>query len=136
MRIVRFVPLLVLAIVGFAVQPADGVLQFYKVFESEYLADHPDQEFVTLVKKPTNRCFVCHQGKKRTNRNAFGQPLAELLDAKQDARDKEKIASALKEVVAMHVDADDESSETFRDRIAASKWPGGELEDLKQEPAE
>ena len=36
----------------------------------------------------------------------------------------------------MHVDPNDDKSETFAERIAASKFPAGELEDLKKEPAE
>jgi hypothetical protein len=123
-------------IVSMTAHPAAAVLQFYKVFQTEYLDNHPDQEFATLVKKPANRCFVCHQGKNRKHHNAFGEHLEELLDRKKDIKDKEKIAAALKKVVVLHVDPDDETSETYADRIAASKFPGGELEDLKKEPAE
>ena len=34
----------------------------------------------------------------------------------------------------MHVDPKDEKSETYLDRLKASKWPGGNLEDLKKDP--
>ena len=95
------------------------------------------RSIVAEVNKGTNRCFVCHQGKKsRKNHNAFGKPLVELLDRKKDIKDNEKIAAAIKKVVAMHVDPKDEKSETYLDRIKASKWPGGEFEDLQKEPAE
>ena len=75
-----------------------------------------------------------HQGKLRKHHNAFGIHLVDLLDRKKDMRDKEKIAAAIKKVVEMHVDPKDEKSETYLDRIKASKWPGGELDDLKKEP--
>jgi hypothetical protein len=39
-------------------------------------------------------------------------------------------------VVAMHVDPKDKKSETYLDLIKASKWPGGELKQLMEEPKE
>ena len=130
---VRLILAVVLAI-GFA-RPSAAVVQFYMQYKKDYLDHHPDKEYAALVNKAANRCFVCHQGKKsRKNRNPFGQQLAELLDWKKDARDKEKIAEALKKVLAMHVDPDDEKSETYLERVSASKWPAGELEELRREP--
>jgi cytochrome c2 len=104
------------------------------VYKTEYLDNHKDKEYVATVTKAANRCFTCHQGKSRKNHNEFGKHLVELLDRKKDLRNKEKIAAAIKKVVAMHVDPKDEKSETYLDRIKASKWPGGELEELKKEP--
>ena len=126
---------LVLLVVVSTARPSVAVVQFYMQYKKEYLDNHPDKEYAALVNKATNRCFVCHQGKKsRKNRNAFGQQLAELLDWKKDAKDKDKIVDALKKVVAMHVDPKDDKSETYLDRIKASKWPAGELADLQREP--
>ena len=130
------VALIVSAMLSAAAQPAAAVLQFYNVWKAEYLANHPDQEYATFVNKPANRCFVCHVGKKRTHRNAYGKQLAELLDRKKDAKDKDKILAAIKQVGEMHFDANDDTSETFAARIAAGKFPAGELEELKKEPAE
>ncbi len=59
-----------------------------------------------------------------------------MLDRKKDLKDKEKIAAAIKQVGEMHVDPNDDTSETFTARIAAGKFPAGELEELKKEPAE
>lgn len=119
-----------------AAQPAAAVLAFYKVFDAEYMADHPNEEFVKLVKKPANRCYVCHVGKKRTHRNEFGTLLEEPLDGKKDAKDKEKIAAAIKDALAQHVDPNDESSETYADRLSQGKFPAGELDELKKEPTD
>ena len=92
----------------------------------------PDKEYAETVNKGTNKCFVCHQGKKsKKNRNPFGQEVLKLLDAKKNIKDTDKIVDALKKAVAMHVDPKDEKSETYLDRITASKWPGGELENLQ-----
>ena len=119
-----------------AARPAVAVVQFYNVFKAEYLANHPDKEYIAALTKASDKCYVCHQGKKRKNHNAFGEHLVELLDRKTDMKDVEKIKAALEKVLAMHVDPKDEKSETYADRIKASKWPGGELEALKKEPAE
>ena len=116
--------------------PAAAILPFYKAWEAEYLANHPDKEFVALVKKPANRCYVCHVGKKRSHRNEYGAQMEADLDWKKDAKDKEKILAAIKKAASDDFDPNDTSSETFADRIAASKFPGGDLEEMKKEPAE
>lgn len=117
--------------------PASAILQFYQVYKTEYLENHKDKKYVAEVDKGTNKCFVCHQGKKsRKNHNAFGKHLVDLLDRKKDMKDKEKIKAAIAKVVAMHVDPKNDKSETYLDRINASKWPGGELKQLMEEPQE
>jgi cytochrome c2 len=116
-------------------RPSFGILQFYQVYKAEYIDKHSDKEYAAAVNKTANRCFVCHQGKKsKKNHNAFGKHLIEPLDWKKDSKDKEKIAEALKKALALHVDPKDDKSETYLDRIKASKWPGGELTDLEKEP--
>jgi hypothetical protein len=135
MHIVRLFALAVL-FVAWLVSPAAAVLQFYKVFQAEYLDNHPDQDWVAVVKKPANRCFICHQGKIRKNHNLFGDHLVPLLDRRKDAKDQEKILATLKQVVVLPFDPANPAGETYLDRIQAGKWPGGELEDLKQESEE
>jgi hypothetical protein len=134
MRILRVVPVATLLLVVWMVQPAQAVLQFCKVFKTEYLDNHPNQEYAAELNKAANKCFICHQGKNRKNHNAFGEPLVDLLDRKTDTKDIPKITAALKKVAAMPVDPSKPDGETFGDRIAAGKWPGGDLEDLKKEP--
>jgi cytochrome c2 len=128
--------LLVCVLLSTSAQQAAAVLQFYKVWETEYLTDHPDLEFAALVKKPANRCYVCHVGKKRSHRNVYGAQMDELLDRTKDVKDKEKIVAAIKQVGAMHSDPNDDTSPTFDELIAAGKFPGGNLEEMKKEPAE
>ena len=111
--------------------------KFYQIFKKEYLEQHPDKKFADAMNKADVRCLLCHQGKKsKKNRNAFGEHLDTLLDRKKDLKNDEKIADAIKKALAMHVDPKDEKSETYFDRIKASKWPAGELDDLKKEPKE
>ncbi|MGD9634452.1 MAG: hypothetical protein AB7G28_03055 [Pirellulales bacterium] len=119
-------------LLGLVTRPAAAVLQFYKVWEEEYLTNHPDQEYAKLVKKPANRCFVCHVGKNRKHRNEYGKLMEADLDPRKDTKNKEKILEVIKKASEGKFD----DSTTFAQRIEASKFPAGELEDLKKEPAE
>jgi cytochrome c2 len=132
----RLLVVVTLALAWSVAQPAAAVVQFYMEYKKLLLDTHSDKEYATTVNKVANRCLICHQGKLRKNHNAFGKHLVPLLDRKTDLRDKEKIIAAIKKVVEMHVNPDDDKSETYLDRIRASKWPGGELEELKKEPPE
>ncbi len=136
MRDFRLLTIFTLFLAVITACPAAADPKFYAEFKKLYLENHPDQKFVAEVNKGTNRCLVCHQGKKRKNHNAFGKPLVELLDRKKDLKDVKKIVAAIEKVAAMRVDPKDEKSETYLDRVKASKWPGGELEELKKEPPE
>lgn len=115
--------------------PAWAVAEFQKEFLAMYIKEHKDKEFAEYVEKKV-KCFVCHQGKKaKKNRNAYGAPLSELLDAKKDKKEVKKIQEALAKVGAMHSDAKDEKSPTFAELIADSKLPtGNTLADLEKEP--
>jgi len=115
-------------------RPASAILPFYNGLKNDYLDKLDDKKFAEEVNKASNRCFMCHQGKNRKNRNVMGEEVAKLLDKKKDAKDAEKISASIKKVLEMHVDPKDDKSETYLDRLKASKWPAGELDDLKKEP--
>jgi hypothetical protein len=128
---------------------AHAFLNFWKIFDEEYLTNHENEEWVASVKDPKARvnCYICHQGKYRKNHNVFGQPLTEVL-GKDDNRlllgkrrdpeayeeTRKKVIEEIKKVCAMPVNPDEPDGETYGDRIKAGKWPGGELEELKKEP--
>ena len=136
MRRISLIMLAALFLAFGPVRPAAAILQFYKEFETLYIKDHPNKDFVKEVTTGTNKCLICHQGKNRKHHNVFGIHLVEPLDRKKDIKDKEKIIAEIEKVVELHVDPKDEKSETYLDRIKAGKWPGGEFEDLKKEPPE
>jgi hypothetical protein len=115
-------------------RPAEADQQFYNAFIDEYIKNHPDQKFSDIVQKEA-KCLVCHQGaKSRKNRNVFGKEVDKLLDRKTDAKDRAKIVDALKKTLAVRTDPKNDKSETYADRVRASKLPGGNLEELKKEP--
>ena len=131
MRSLRFL-LVVPVLIAFVV-PAVAVPPFYIEFKKDYLESLKDKKFVEAVDKADVKCLVCHQGKQKKNRNDFGKVVGKFL-TKKDAKDKDKIAAGLKKAFAMHVDPKNDKSETYLDRLNASKWPGGKLEDLKKDP--
>jgi len=116
-----------------ATRPAHAILPFYNAFKKDYLDKLDDKKFAEEVNKASNRCFICHQGKDRKHRNTMGKELSKFLNAKKDAKDAEKISASIKKVLEMHVDPKDDKSETYLDRLKASKWPAGELDALKKE---
>lgn len=120
---------------GFA-RPVAAIMPFHKEFIKLYVGDDadPESELAKLIKDKKKKCLVCHQGKKKKNRNAYGEQLSELLDKKKDKKDLEKIVAALKKVEAMPSDPKDKDSKTFGEIIAAGNLPGGSLEDLMKEP--
>ena len=140
MRYVCLLASVLLLDIAFQAQSTFAIPAFSDVFKKEFLDTHPDKKFAETVNgKDENgkviKCLVCHQGFKiKKARNAYGDQLDAILDRKTDAKDIEKIVAAIKKVNEMHVDPKDDKSETYGDRIKASKWPAGDLEALKKEP--
>ena len=132
----NFVALFVLGsvMVCCTAQRSAAIVAFKKQFEKLYLSDETDAEFAKLVKSNKTGCLVCHQGKKRKHHNAYGVHLLDLLDKKEDAKDKEKIIAALKQVEGLLSDPEDENSPTYGDLIRSNQLPGGPLEVVQQEP--
>jgi len=103
--------------------------QALNAFRVEFIAkyvkadseDAKDKAFAAAVEKA--KCGICHEGKNKKNRNAYGKALDELLDFKADAENKEKIQAALKKVESKRSDPKDEKSPTFGDLIKAGKLP-------------
>jgi hypothetical protein len=103
---------------GFA-RPAFAIKQFQDEFKSLYV-----QEGTPLAAEVERvKCNVCHVGKDKKERNAYGKALDERLDKKADKDDKEKIRKMLEEVAALPSDPDKKDSPTFGDLIKAGKLP-------------
>lgn len=122
--------LMALALGALLAGPAAAFPDFQKQFFATYTGGS-DEDFTKLAKSA--KCFICHQGKKKKNRNVYGEALHEHL-GKKDRKDVEKILAALETVAAQKSDAEDENSPTFGELIASGKLPAGDLEAAKQEP--
>jgi len=98
---------------AFAIPP------FGKEFEALYVK--PGSELEAKVKEV--KCNLCHEGTKKTDRNAYGKALDELLDKKEDAKNPEKIRQALETVAKLP--SNGPGSPTFGDLIKQGKLPAG-----------
>jgi hypothetical protein len=76
----------------------------------------------------TAKCNVCHKGKSKKDRNAYGEALAKLLDKKEDKDNVEKIRDALATVAKESSDPASPDAPTFGALIEAGKLPGGPAE--------
>lgn len=102
-------------------QSAFAIKPFADAFVKKYVDGNENKEFVTAVTEA--KCNLCHVGTKKTDRNAYGMALSELLDKKADAKNEEKINESFDTVAGMKApDGDD----TFGDLIKKGKLPGGE----------
>jgi hypothetical protein len=112
---------------GGLARPAFAIKQFQDEFKAVYVK--PDSidpaEKALAMAVDAAKCNVCHKGKEKKDRNAYGNALADLLDKKEDAKNMEKIRKALETVAAMK-SAD--GGPTFGDLIKMGKLPGGPVE--------
>lgn len=123
---------------AFIARPVSAIPQFFNEFKAKYADPEGTAEQKALaetieaIKPATQRCNVCHVGKDKKKRNAYGDALAELLDKKEDKDNKEKIQEALDKVAETKVDPDDEKSPTYGDLLKEGKLPI----EIKEEEAE
>lgn len=101
---------------------AFAIKQFADEFKAVYVED--GTPLAAEVEKA--KCNVCHVGKSKKDRNAYGEALAELLDKKEDKDNKDKIRQALETVAAKP--SAGAGSPTFGALIKEGKLPGGPVE--------
>jgi len=106
---------------GGSVREAYAIKQFADEFKAMYVKD--GTPLAAAVEEA--KCNVCHMGKSKKDRNAYGNALAERLDKKEDAKNVEKIRKALEEVAALPSDPAKADAPTFGQLIADGKLPGG-----------
>jgi cytochrome c2 len=108
-----------------AAGPAAGPAFAIKQFADEFKAVYVKEGTPLAAAVETAKCNVCHVGKNKKDRNAYGEELAKLLDKKTDKEDKAKIKQALEAVAKL---PSKEAGKTFGDLIAAGQLPGGPAE--------
>ena len=117
----------VAVVFGSLARPAFAIKQFFDEFKAVYVkpdsTDANEKAFVAEVE--TAKCNVCHVGKSKKERNAYGNALADLLDKKEDAKNVEKIKQSLLKVAGMPSDPAKADSPTFGDLIGQGTLPGG-----------
>ena len=120
-RLLTVVAGLAVAIVATtAARPAFAIKQFSDQFVEMYVkADGTEAEKALAAAVETAKCNVCHFGKSKKDRNAYGEALADLLDKKEDKDNVEKIRASLEKVAGM----EGPDGATFGDRMKAGKLP-------------
>jgi hypothetical protein len=116
------VPMLsTLILAGPSAPKAFAIKQFLDEFKEVYVKE--GTPLATEVEAA--KCNLCHVGKSKKDRNAYGEALAKLLDKKEDAKNVEKIRQALAEVSSLPSDPAVPGAPTFGDLIAEGKLPAG-----------
>lgn len=69
------------------------------------------------------KCNVCHVGKSKKDRNAYGSAMMERVG--KNEKDPAKIAEALKAIESVSSDPSKPDAPTFGALIAEGKLPGG-----------
>ncbi len=118
------------AVLGVSLGVATHTVRADKAFRDEFLAkyvkadssDPKERAFAEACDKA--KCSICHEGKSKKNRNAYGKALGKLLSRESDKENKPKIRAALDKVAAMNSDPDDPKSPKFGDLIKEGKIPG------------
>ena len=108
-------------VAGASSRPAFAIKQFAEEFKAVYVK--PGSPLAAEVE--TAKCNVCHAGKSKKDRNAYGNALADLLDKKEDAKNVAKIKESLEKVAAMPSVPGKADAPTFGDLIKQGKLPGG-----------
>lgn len=86
-----WVPLAACLTIASAARPAFAIKHFFDEFRAVYVREGtPLAAAVDQV-----RCGVCHEGARKTDRNAYGTALANYLDKRRDKDDVVKIIEAL-----------------------------------------
>jgi len=111
---------LTIAIAGSASE-AFAIKQFFDEFKEAYVKEGSP----LAAEVETAKCNVCHKGKSKKDRNAYGEALAKLLDKKEDKDNKDKIRQALQTVEKESSDPAKGDAPTFGGLIKEGKLPGG-----------
>ncbi len=106
------------------VETARAMPPFKKVFDTKYVkpdGDEKQKAFAASVKK--HNCNVCHKGKTKKMRNAYGEALDKLIEKTE--KDPKKIEEALNKVAEQKSKPDDATSPTFGELIEQGQLPAG-----------
>ena len=109
------------ALVAFSARDAYAIKQFFDEFKAVYVKDGSPLAAAVEAEK----CNVCHMGKSKKYRNAYGHALAERLDKKEDKEDTAKIRKALEEVASLPSAPAKPGRPTFGALLKDGKLPGG-----------
>ncbi len=119
-----------LVVLWLAASPAHAIKNFQDDFVVRYVEPHDDDPKEAVKKKAMLaqaiekvKCNVCHNGRDKKRRNAYGDELAKLLDKKADAENTRKVIQAMEQVGKAKSNPRNQKSPTFADLISQGKLP-------------
>jgi hypothetical protein len=117
------VGLVCVLVVAIGALSASARPQYNTQFKDKYIdPNSKDPAKVKLEKAfATAKCGVCHEGKDKKVRNAYGKDLEKILGKNEKAKDK--IDKALDEVGEMKSDASNPNSKTYAERLKEGLLP-------------
>lgn len=139
MRRIFLICLAGVAAVSCPAPSAKAVAPFKKAFQEEYVDGSTNEEFKAAFKKAS--CNTCHiKGKKKEERNPYGDELSKLIDGDANLRIKEagkngaaarkketaKILAELDKAFDVVAEMESPDGTTFGQRISAGKLPAAE----------
>ena len=97
---------------------------FFEQFKAKYVKAESDKPNDVALREASGKagCGICHMGKDKKKRNAYGQELAKLL-SHEDAKDAQKIQDALDKVAGAKSKAGDPKAPSYGEIIASGKLP-------------
>jgi len=123
-----------LAVLWLTASPAHAIKNFQDDFIVRYVQPCDDDPKEAAEKKAMlaqaiekAKCNVCHNGRDKKRRNAYGDELAKLLNKKADAENTEKVVKAMEVVGKIKSDPKDENSPAYGERIRQGKLPAQPL---------
>ncbi|MBL9123394.1 MAG: hypothetical protein JNG90_07155 [Planctomycetaceae bacterium] len=105
------------------VETAQAMPPFKKAFDAKYVkpdsADDKEKAFAAEAKKVN--CNVCHKGKSKKMRNAYGEAVDKFIE--KNEKDPAKIEEALTKAAQEKSKPDDAASPTFGELIEQGQLP-------------
>jgi hypothetical protein len=101
---------------GVVAKQASARQPYFDGFKEKYAAD-ADSDYGKLVAE--TKCFICHVGKSKKNRNAYGMALSKVIMKME--KDKAKISAAIGKIEGEK----SPDGATFGELIKENKLPGG-----------
>jgi hypothetical protein len=114
-----------LGLVALSSETAEAIPAFKTGFDKLYVKkDSTDPKEKALAEEVgVVKCNVCHVGKVKKDKNAYGIELGKLINKKQHIKDPVAIKDALEKVGGMSSNPADPKAPTYGDLIKEGKLP-------------
>jgi hypothetical protein len=115
----------VFGLIALGSKNAEAIPAFKTGFDNLYVKKDSDDPKEKALAEAVNtvKCNVCHVGKSKKDKNAYGEELGKLINKKDHIKDPEAIKAALEKVAGMSSDPTDPAAPTYGALIKEGKLP-------------